>query len=176
LPFELWIGNNEIFDERSTRAPAQITRAEEVRRYGQLGETTYLQEKWNEATQFIRTHPALELKLCTRRFAATWTGLQEPVKGFVHAESVFVRVVLICNIAAAIGALLGIVVLYRRRSPFAFAAAAFPVVFPCVYYVTHASLRYRHVIDPVVLLLTAIAADAAFRSFAGKSGRYNALR
>jgi len=30
------------------------------------------------------------------------------------------------------------------------------VVFPCLYYLTHADLRYRHPIDPVVLLLTAI--------------------
>jgi hypothetical protein len=32
----------------------------------------------------------------------------------------------------------------------------FPVVFPCLYYLTHADLRYRHPIDPVVLLLTVI--------------------
>jgi hypothetical protein len=30
-------------------------------------------------------------------------------------------------------------------------------VVPLVYYVTHASLRYRHPIDPIVLMLTAIA-------------------
>ena len=30
-----------------------------------------------------------------------------------------------------------------------------------MYYVTHASLRYRHPIDPIVLLLTAIAVDGA---------------
>ena len=38
----------------------------------------------------------------------------------------------------------------------------FPLIFPCLYYVTHADLRYRHPIDPIVLLLTAIAiANAA---------------
>ncbi|MFI5059745.1 MAG: glycosyltransferase family 39 protein [Candidatus Acidiferrales bacterium] len=181
LPFELWIGNNEIFDEHSTRAPARITRTEEVRRYRQLGETAYLQEKWDEATQFIRTHPGLEVRLCVNRFVALWTGLKTPMEGFHRAESLLVRVVLICNALAAIGALLGIAVLYQRRIEFAFPVAAFPIVFPCVYYITHASLRYRHAIDPVVLLLTAIAANAVFRLFAGKSGRvssggYNAER
>jgi hypothetical protein len=171
LPFELWIGNNEIFDEHSTRAPARITRYEEVRRYGQLGETAYLQEKWNETTQFIRTHPGLELRLCVRRFVALWTGLEAPIEGFLHTESLLVRVVLICNVLAAIGALLGIAVLYRRRSAFAFPVAAFPVVFPCLYYITHASLRYRHAIDLVVLLLTAIASNAVFRLLAGRTHR-----
>jgi hypothetical protein len=33
----------------------------------------------------------------------------------------------------------------------------FVVVVPLVYYVTHASLRYRHPIDPILLMLTAIA-------------------
>lgn len=175
LPFELWIGNNEIFDQHSTRAPARITRYEEVRRYGQLGETAYLQEKWSEATQFIRTHPGLELKLCGRRFVALWTGLEAPIEGFLHAESLLVRIVLICNALAGIGALLGIAVLYRRRSAFAFPAAAFPIVFPCVYYITHASLRYRHAIDPAVLLLTAIASDALFRLLAGKTRRMSSV-
>jgi hypothetical protein len=43
---------------------------------------------------------------------------------------------------------------------YAVTPAAFPVLFPILYYVTHTSLRYRHPIDPVVLLLTAIAAGA----------------
>lgn len=171
LPFELWIGNNEIFDEHSTHAPARITRYEEARRYSQLGETAYLQEKWDEATEFIRTHPGLEMRLCVKRIVTVWTGLGTPAEGFLHAESLLVRVVLLCNALAAIGTLLGIAVLYRRKSDFAFPVAAFPIVFPCVYYVTHASLRYRHVIDPIVLLLTAIAANEAFRLLAAKSSK-----
>jgi hypothetical protein len=34
-------------------------------------------------------------------------------------------------------------------------------VFPVVYYLTHASLRYRHPIDPIIMLLTAVAIAAA---------------
>jgi type IV secretory pathway VirB2 component (pilin) len=105
-----------------------------------------------------------------KRFVALWTGLEAPIKGFLHAESLLVRVVLLCNALAAIGALQGIAVLYRRQNEFAFPIAAFPVVFPCVYYITHASLRYRHAIDPVVLLLTAIAASAFFRLFTSQGG------
>jgi hypothetical protein len=67
------------------------------------------------------------------------------------------RMALASNFLAGIGALCGIVVLFLRRSPYAFLLAAFPIVFPAVYYVTHASLRYRHPIDPVVMLLCAVA-------------------
>jgi hypothetical protein len=61
------------------------------------------------------------------------------------------------------GALAGIAVLIRRRSDYAFPLAAYPVVFPFLYYITHTSLRYRHPIDPVVLLLTAIAFQAVWK-------------
>jgi hypothetical protein len=37
-----------------------------------------------------------------------------------------------------------------------FPLAVFPVIFPCLYYLTHADLRYRHPIDPVVLVLTVV--------------------
>ena len=61
------------------------------------------------------------------------------------------------NFLTAIGGAIGIVLLWRRRNPYVFPATVFMVVVPIVYYVTHASLRYRHPIDPIVLILTAIA-------------------
>jgi len=65
-------------------------------------------------------------------------------------------------VVSGIGALADIAVLVRRRSDYTFLLAAYPVVFPFLYYITHTSLRYRHPIDPVVLLLTAIAAQAVW--------------
>src|SRR5215471_17176259 len=50
LPFELWIGNNDIFDQHSTRGIQRITRYEETRSYARLGETAYLDEKRRNAT------------------------------------------------------------------------------------------------------------------------------
>src|SRR5208282_1066180 len=44
-----------------------------------------------------------------------------------------------------------------------FPLAVFPVVFPCLYYVTHADLRYRHPIDPIVLMLMAVTVAAVGR-------------
>ena len=47
-----------------------------------------------------------------------------------------------------------------RSSNNTFPLAAFPAVFPILYYVTHTSLRYRHPIDPVVILLTTVGGGA----------------
>ena len=166
LPFELWLGNNDIFDEQAHNGKQRITRYEEVRRYSKLGETAFMDEKWRLATQFVNEHPALEMRLTGRRFVAMWMGTEHPLKDFLETDSLLARVAFATNSFAAMGTIAGIFVLWWRRSAFAFPASVFPVVFPMVYYVTHASLRYRHAIDPVVLLLTAIALHALTQTVA----------
>lgn len=163
FPFELWIGNNEIFDLHAVNAPRQITQYEEIREYGQLGENAFLEKKWREATRFIGTHPALELQLTAKRFVANWTGLETPIKSFLETDANLVRGILLANVLAALGALAGIIALCRERSAFAFPLAVFPIVFPGVYYIAHASVRLRHPIDPIVMLLTSVAVNEVVR-------------
>src|ERR1700693_5484232 len=163
LPFELWLGNNDIFDEHARNGRKVITRTEETRRYAQLGETAYMQEKWQLAISFVASHPGLELRLTRRKFAAFWTGMESPFKTFRETDSNLVRGILWCNLLTAVGAFVGVLVLWRRRSAITFPLAVFPLICPCLYYVTHADLRYRHPIDPVLCLLTAIAATSAWK-------------
>jgi hypothetical protein len=193
LPFELWLGNNDIFDEHARGGRRSITRTEEARRYAQLGETGYMAEKWELATSFMRTHPELEIDLVGRKFVDFWMGTEAPVKNFRETDSWLVRGILLSSFLTAVAALFGIVALWGGRKEITqrrrdhrdgaeteqyisgtkkmagipvFPLAVFPVIFPCLYYLTHADLRYRHPIDPVVLLLAAIFL-AEFVGFAG---------
>ena len=161
--FELWLGNNDIFDPHAVHGIQRITRYEQARRYSQLGETAFMQEKWHLATDFIRTHPALEFRLAARRIVATWFGTETPLKDLRASDSWLVRGIFLCTFFVTVAALLGIILLVRRRHPFAFSLAVFPLFFPVVYYITHTSLRYRHPIDPILLLLVAVALGSLFR-------------
>ncbi|MFZ0039346.1 MAG: hypothetical protein WAK91_18110, partial [Candidatus Acidiferrales bacterium] len=67
--------------------------------------------------------------------------------------------------------LTGIVVLWRRKSVYAFPVSVFPIVYPFAEYLAQALLRYRHPIDPVVMLLTAIAIAELWRMVAPERGR-----
>jgi hypothetical protein len=163
LPFELWLGNNKVFDDRSPDVNARVTRYEEERRYVQLGETPFMKQKWNLATEFIRTHKRLEARLIGWRFMDFWLGSFHPVQDFENSDSAWIRMILALNFITAMGSLIGLVVLWRRGSPCVFPAAVFILAVPLVYYATHASLRYRHPIDPIVLTLTAIAVTGAKR-------------
>jgi 4-amino-4-deoxy-L-arabinose transferase-like glycosyltransferase len=161
--FELWLGNNEQFDEQSQVVPAANPERAEIRNYIHMGEMAFMQDKWRRATAFIKTHPGLEIILFGRRFVATWIGLEKPIEGFRDADEPLVRLVLVTNTLAAIGALCGILAMVRSRNLYAFPLAACPIVYPVVYYLTHTSLRYRHPIDPVELLLGAVAIAAVLQ-------------
>jgi 4-amino-4-deoxy-L-arabinose transferase-like glycosyltransferase len=163
LPFELWLGNNKVFDDRSPDINARVTRYEEERRYVHLGETAFMKEKWDLATDFIRMHKGLEVRLVRWRFMDFWLGSFHPLQDFENSDSAWIRIILAFNLITAMGSLIGIAVLCRSRSPYVFSAAVFILAVPLVYYATHASLRYRHPIDPIALTLTAIVVTGAKR-------------
>ncbi|HYL84567.1 MAG TPA: glycosyltransferase family 39 protein [Candidatus Angelobacter sp.] len=170
FPLELYIGNNENYATRQFVYPPKITKERELLRYLRIGEMPFMDEEKRKALAFIRTHPGMEVWLTGQRFVAFWTGLANPWESFRSTDSPLVRVLLICNTVAGIGGLLGIVALLWKRSPYAFPLAVYPVVFPCLYYVTHTNLRYRHPIDPVVLLLAAIAGGSLVKKSSTPSG------
>jgi hypothetical protein len=125
-----------------------------------MGETAFMDEEMRKATKFIVTHPRVDMILFGKRFVAFWAGISNPIDQFLATDSWLARGLILSATFSGIGALLGTAVLIRRRSEYAFPLAVYPLIFPFLYYITHTSLRYRHPIDPVVLLLTAIAAGA----------------
>jgi len=156
LGYELYIGNNENYDQRRIALPAMITQDLETLRYLRMGETAFMDEERRKAVKFMVGHPRVELWLFENRIIDFWMGTAEPVKIFQETDSLLIRGILLGNFLSWTGALLGVAALFWRRNSYAFPLAVFPVIFPILYYVTHTSLRYRHPIDPVVMLLTAI--------------------
>jgi len=157
FPFELWIGNNDIFDPHAVNGTQRITRFEETRRYAQLGETAYLADKQTRAVTFMRQKPALFFQLTGRRVIASWFGTEHPIDDFRAANSLLVRIVILCNVILTLGTAIGALLLARSKNPYALPLIIFPALFPLVYYVTHPSLRYRHPIDPILTFLTVFA-------------------
>jgi len=177
LPFELWSGNNDIFDPHAVHGIQRITRYEETHRYAELGENAYLDEKLRLAKSFIRQKPALFAALCGRRILATWSGTENPYADFLRADSLLARIVILVNLVLTAGALAGLALMVRSKSPFALPLAVFPVCYPVIYYITHTSLRYRHPIDPLLVLLTTLAAASCFekKALASRCPRHKTI-
>ena len=167
---ELYIGNNNNYASRQFVWPPKITKEREILRYFRIGETAFMEEEKRKALEFIHDHPDIFLSLSVDRFVAFWSGIVHPLEawkktgseqGSSAADRTLVRLLMVCSSLTALGALLGIVVLLTRRSVYWFPAACYPLVFPWIYYITHPNQRYRHPIDPINLLLTAMAVAAA---------------
>jgi hypothetical protein len=162
FPLELYIGNNNNYATRQFVWPPKITREREILRYLHTGETAFMEEEGRKAKEFIVAHPGTFIRLMGDKFVAFWTGFAEPVQIFKTADSLLVRVLIVCNALTALGALLGIASMIWKRRPYSIPVVAYPLIFPWLYYITHPNLRYRHPIDPVNLLLVAIALSAAW--------------
>lgn len=164
LGLQLWLGNNPQAQPPWLGNLHPINDQAERQKYVDMGEMDYMRFKQREAIGYIKAHPSREAWLVGERFISIWSGgTSHPLSDFEGNDSVWFRYVLFFNLAIAAGALLGIILLCFRRSIYAFPLAVFPVVFPCAYYATLALPRYSLPMDPVVILLTAIALGGIFR-------------
>jgi hypothetical protein len=163
LGLQLWLGNNDNTQDIFRAELHPIYDSAEREKYVAMGEVAYMREKQQAAVQYMLAHPSREAHLIGRRIISLWSGgTPTPVKDFLNVASLWFRFVLLFNVITAMGTLLGIIVLIRGRSVYAFPAAIFPVIFPWAYYLTLVLPRYRLPIDPILMLLTAIAISRMF--------------
>ncbi len=155
---QLWMGNNERTQGGWAGALHPIDDSAEREKYVQMGEVAYMEEKSQEALRFMLADPWREARLIGSRFVVFWSGgSQHPAQEFWNAQSLRFRGLLLFNLLAAIGALAGIAALWREHHRYTFPIAVFPILYPLASYMAIASARYRLPVDPVVLLLTAVA-------------------
>jgi Dolichyl-phosphate-mannose-protein mannosyltransferase len=158
LGLQLWVGNNPEAKVIWLGEQHPIHDQIERQKYIDMGEVAYMRQKEADAVAYMASHPGREMALVAGRFVSLWSGgTPTPLHDFLTNSSFWFRYVLLFNVAAGLGALAGIFFLIRERSPYAFPSAVYPLVYPWAYYLTLALPRYRHPIDPIVLLLTAVS-------------------
>lgn len=122
----------------------------ELARYRRMGELPYIAAKQKEAIAFIRARPEFFLSLSVRRFLLFWCGVPQD-----YSEDITPRDVLPQwpEVALATLAFIGFAGLLRRRKVEAWFFAPALLVYPIVYYITFPDPRYRHPIEPLMLML-----------------------
>lgn len=169
LGLQLAVGNNPDAKPIWLGEHHPINDGAERTRYTELGEVAYMAEKSREAVRYIVTHPGHEARLIAGRFVMLWAGGSlHPLHDLFGRNTAWERFVLLFNLCVAGGALAALVLLFGERSIYALPLAAGPVVFPLAYYMTLALPRYRHPIDPALLLLLAMAIKKAAPRSGGK--------
>ena len=168
LWLQLWLGNNDAYRDAFPGWLHPIDNVGERAKYVRMGEIAYMQEKRRETIDWVEKHPGRALQLVWQRFVATWLGTPHPWRDFWREREPLVRLVFVANFFAAFAGLAGLVRLGRdpalRR--YLVPMAALPVLFPFAFYLSQALLRYRYPIDPIMMLLVAVAMRAAYHALA----------
>jgi hypothetical protein len=158
LGLQLWVGNNPQAKVIWLGDQHPIHDSAERARYVEMGEIAYMRQKYHDALDYIATHPRREAELIAGRFVSLWAGgSPSPVGDWIRVHSAWFRYVLLFNLAVAVGSWVGVFRLAWARSRYTIPVAVYPLVFPWAYYLTLSLPRYRHPIDPVLMLLAVLA-------------------
>jgi hypothetical protein len=128
----------------------------EFEKFRRMGELSYIKESKRQALDFIVTHPGTFIWLTLKRVVYFWTGNSQllqvfPLSGRFEAT----RYILFTLVSAL--AFWGLFSAFRNGHPAVPLFAIILIVFPLVYYVTHPTPRYRHPIEPAMVLLAVYA-------------------
>jgi 4-amino-4-deoxy-L-arabinose transferase-like glycosyltransferase len=162
---ELWLGNNPDVTDTSAEWQHPNTNFAEGQKYKRMGEISYMAAKEQEAFAFMRTHPGITLNLMFHRFVSHWLAFSDSPADVWENGTIYSKSFLILNCLLSVLCLLGALYAHRSGDPEAFLFAMVLLVFPLVFYMTHASMRYRFPVDPIMLIL-AVGALAHLLSLA----------
>ena len=154
---ELWLGNNPAVPKSWSPWLHPDDDPSEAAKYARMTEIPYMQEKQQEAVRFIRTHPLDTLNFTLYRFSNNWLGMDESPADVWNRVPVDVKLGILGNCVFPVLSLLGALFAYREQNETALPLALVMIFFPLVFYITHASTRYRHPMDPVMLVLAVYA-------------------
>ena len=152
---ELWLGNNPAVPDSWSPWKHPNDDAQEALKYQRMGEIAYMAEKQQLAIAFMRAHPADTVRFIFHRFVDNWIAVSDSPLDSWSYSPLYVKLFVVLNISLSLFTLLGALFAYRAKHPHAFPYAMVLLIFPLIFYFTHASLRYRFPMDPIMMVLSA---------------------
>jgi 4-amino-4-deoxy-L-arabinose transferase-like glycosyltransferase len=120
---------------------------QQMQLYRQMGELAYVAERKRQAMAFIREDYSRFAGLCLKRFTYFWAGLPRTGNSALtpFANSLY--------LASSVLAIWGLVQALRKHRPGAWLFFWLILLYPLVYYAVFVLPRYRHPIEPELLIL-----------------------
>lgn len=143
LGSELYVGNNSEATGVWVESYHPGNNPQLLAQYKQMGEVSFDRKQGKLARKWIAENPGRFLWLIYRKFFAFWGGHPEPLMRFFEPLYLGLSVLGIAGLAVAI----------RQRIPGMFLFTTLIVFYPLVYYITFPYDRYRHPIEPELLVL-----------------------
>jgi hypothetical protein len=119
--------------------------------FQQIGEPAINAEQAREAKAWIAQNPKRFVVLCFRRFLFFWAGVPRTYAGLPRRG--LDRLSNWLFLASSLLGIGGLLLAVKRRVHGAFLFAAVVMFYPLTYYLTFPTARYRHPIDPQLVIL-----------------------
>jgi len=148
---EFYVNNNLQSNGMWTRSEHPGNDAGAMQRFQQLGELGYIDVDHAKARYFLFQHRALFIGWTFKRVFYFWLG--EPKETLVGGVELDWAKHLGFGLWTAF-AIAGLWLLERRHNYAAGLIAGLLLLYPIPYYITRASPRYRHPIEPLLVLMT----------------------
>jgi hypothetical protein len=152
---EVWVGNDGHTATWVDIMAHPSVNDKELAEFVRLGEIPYMQEKRRQALDFISQHPGEYFVMCLRRFVYMWTAFWNLDPNNLEIEfhnpaNVYLTVSL------TVVMLIGLWQALRTAREAALPYLLLLLFYPLVFYLTHPEIRYRHVIEPEMIILAAL--------------------
>jgi 4-amino-4-deoxy-L-arabinose transferase-like glycosyltransferase len=150
LPLEMHMANNDRSTGLWTRSEHPGNDPESMRRFQELGEIRFMEEKQQEFRQFVREHPGQFLRFTLERAVYFWIGTPQATIVAGYDLIVFRHTTFFLGTALALA---GLWLTIRSRKRGAFLLTCLLVCYPLPYYLVNPFPRYKHPIEPEMILL-----------------------
>ena len=131
----------------------------EFEKFQRLGELAYAESCKREAFDWVRANPGRFAVISVKRFFYYWNGVPRPTSSLAPVDfrtSAF--------LATSVLALWGLGRAIRQKRPGAWLFAGLVLTYPTVYYFVFPHARYRHPIEPELVILIVFLTFEALRS------------
>jgi 4-amino-4-deoxy-L-arabinose transferase-like glycosyltransferase len=150
LALELHEANNDTSSGLWTRNEHPGNDPVSMRHFQELGEIGFMDEKRQQFAKFVREHPGTFARFTLERVWYFWAA--PPQAAYVAGYDLrFARHT--AFLLASVSAFAGLVVLFLRKNRYRGLLAPFLLIYPLPYYLVNPFPRYKHPIEPVMLIL-----------------------
>jgi 4-amino-4-deoxy-L-arabinose transferase-like glycosyltransferase len=153
---ELYIGNNGYSQHWVNRTLHPNHSDAELSEYERAGEVAYMDHKMQQAKDYIRSHPAWFAWMTFRRIVYMWTGYWSFDPAYLKDEPLDPPNIFV-NTTMSILGLWGLRRVWQRDRSLGVRFAIVLLFFPLTYYFSHPETYYFRPVDPLIVVLAAVA-------------------
>lgn len=142
------LGNNHLADGMLIATLQPNLNKLELEKFERLGEIAYEADCRRLAFEWIRAHPGHFAVISIKRFFYYWNGVPRPTDSTApwdFRSSLF--------LASSVLAIWGLIYALRQKRPGAWLFAGLIATYPTAYYFVFPHARYRHPIEPELVIL-----------------------